>query len=143
MGRLATLRNFAGDSGVDLSSGLHKVATDLSRASLSGKVAVIVTDAQPRILLLHLDTPRVEEVPASNRSVATTPDFVVYARHETLSAILSGELSPLEALLCGRLRYAGNEEFGLRILRQLALSQDAVFELCRDAELPPCQPTDL
>jgi SCP-2 sterol transfer family len=132
MARLAKLRDFSDNSVVDLRVSLGKVAAELSRGSLACKVAIIVGEDEQNLLLIHLDPPRVEEWSASRETVATKPDFILYANRDTLSAVLRGQLSPLEALLDGRLRYAGNEELGVAILRQLASTQDAIFEPCRD-----------
>jgi putative sterol carrier protein len=133
MSRLAKLRDFSGE---DLRASLEKVAAELPRGSMSGKLAVVVTEVERRVLLLDIGHSEVEEWPASRGSMPSAPDFIVFAKLDTLRAVLRGELSPLEALLAGRLRYSGSTGLGIAILRQLASTQDAVFEPCRDTGAP-------
>ena len=63
----------------------------------------------------------------------TASDFVVFVKADALEVILQGELSPLEALFRGALRYCGDEQLGVAILRQLGSNQDDIFEPCRDS----------
>lgn len=59
-------------------------------------------------------------------------DFIVCVRDDTLNLVLRGTLSPPEALMNGRLRYAGDERLGVAVLRELAVTTDAIFEPCRE-----------
>jgi hypothetical protein len=144
MNRLARLRAFAA-SADDWRAGLDQVAAELCESPLSGSVAFVLTGTENRLLLLDLDQPLARDVMAARDREATAPnltadagsadprpDFVIYIDDGALGAILCGELSPLEALFRGHLRYAGSEELGLNIMRQLAAAGDAVFEPCRD-----------
>ena len=131
MDRLATLRNFCAPHAPALKPVLDNVAAHLARGPLSGTMAVVVSgEERRRILLLDLSRPEAEEAP-EGKAVFEAPEFLVYVRRETLMEILRGELSPVAALLQGRLRYSGDETLGLAIFRELAATPDATFEPCR------------
>jgi hypothetical protein len=132
MERLATLRRFFDEASGDLKESLERVARDLASERFSGRVAVVTTDQERRLFLINLENSSAEEWPASRSTMDEAPRFVIYVKEHTLREILMGALSPLEAMLTGCLRYAGDEIFGLAILRRLASSDDAVFEPCRE-----------
>jgi hypothetical protein len=127
--RFAMLRPYADAKTRDVRSGLQKAAAQLTASPLSGKMVLVTPEAEGRPLLVDLDMAEINELTDPSK---VTPDFVVFASGDTIISILRGELSPLEALATGNLRYAGNEDLGVAILRELATSQDAVFEPCRE-----------
>jgi len=130
MDRLARLRSFAEPSS-DIDTGLRRAAETLCSGPLSGHLAIVITEHDTRVLRIDLSKPDVEKWTESHQA-ESAPDLVVLAKRDALAAILRGELSPLEALFRGALRYAGDEQLGVQILRELSTSQDAVFEPCRE-----------
>ena len=131
MDRLAKLRDFSRNAATDLKSLIHNAADDLAPSPLSGRFAFTVIDGERRQrLLVDLSRSGVEEG-ADTAAPAERPDFVVYVEKNALAEIFRGELSPLQALSQGRLRYGGDETLGLAIFRALATTQDAIFEPCR------------
>jgi len=129
--QFAKLRDFCAESGTDTKSGLDQVTSHLARGPLSGKVAYVVCGAEER-RLLHADLSQPKTSDISEETLAAEPpDLVVYVQNDALLEILRGELSPIAALLRGRLRYAGDEKLGVAIFRELASTHDAVFEPCR------------
>ena len=145
MKRHATLRDFSHKPEDTVRTRLGKVAIDLHRSPLSGKlqIRVVADDDAADIdtdgaasgphteFVLDLDTPTVDECEVESSPTSDTAAFVMYVREDALSRILSGEVSPIEALDRGQLRYCGDESLGVAIFRTLAQTQNAVFEPCQ------------
>jgi putative sterol carrier protein len=132
MERLAKLRTFGHVSAPNWRAGLENVAAELSSSALSGQLMVTVVGTERRTLLIDLDEHHAHDLTESLEVRDPMHRIAVWVKEDSLNAILRGELSPLEALLRGSLRYAGDEVLGVAILRQLAVTEDAVFEPCRD-----------
>jgi hypothetical protein len=133
MNRLAKLRNYCGEqASLDLKSSLDSVANHLSQGPLSGTVAfVVIEENRRRLLIADLNKSGVDEV-EEEKTVIETTNFVVYVQYDTLMGSLRGDLSPITALLRGRLRFSGDEKPGLAVFRELASTRDAVFEPVAD-----------
>src|SRR4030095_4526503 len=130
----AKLRNFTDKATPDLTPSLEKVATHLASRGLSGEIAVVLAEKEPALVLMNLSQGSVHETAMSRRTLKKAPEFVVYVKKDMLWDILRGELSPGEAFLNGRLRYAGDEQIGVRIMHELAISEDAIFEPRRERD---------
>jgi putative sterol carrier protein len=57
---------------------------------------------------------------AATKGSTGKPDFAVKGSRETMAQIASGELSPVDAYLNGRLEVHGDLDFGKRLLAKLA-----------------------
>ena len=57
---------------------------------------------------------------AASKGTSTKADFAVKGSRETMAQIASGELSPVDAYLNGRLEVHGDLEFGKRLFAKLA-----------------------
>lgn len=127
----AKLRDFSVKLPGDLKSILDNVAAQVPRRPLSGTLAIVVVECdRRRVLHANLRSAVIREIP-EGETPDDPPDIVVYVERDALMDILRGGLSPLEALFDGRLRYAGDEQLGLALFRELAGTRDAVFEPCR------------
>lgn len=58
------------------------------------------------------------------------PDVELIVQEQTALEMLGGSLSPLEALLRGRMRFRGDAKLALRLLHLLASSSTARFHIC-------------
>lgn len=67
---------------------------------------------------------------ASSKRASKRPALEVFLKSETWSEIAEGKLSPLEAIVSGRMRVRGDVELGLRLMRHLRGSEGEV-EICR------------
>jgi len=110
----------------DIEASLRGLATALKNSKSKGRVHLrLVTGA-------GTETVDHWEIAGGNarRAEPKGADVVVAMRHETWLSIATGELSPYEALLAGKLRVGGDFEAAKEMVRQL--SDPAV------PYVPPC-----
>ncbi len=132
MTQYATLRDFARvtvkRSPDGLKHTLEQVAKALADSGEKGLVQVRILGEQ-ELRHFHfklapkrctLQTERVEK-----------PTLELIARNETAWNVLDGSLSPLDAFRQGKVRVRGDVALGLRLLRQLASSPNAKFDICK------------
>src|SRR4030095_4061641 len=112
MDRLAKLRDFSRNAATDLKSLIHNAADELAPSPLSGRLAFTVIDGERRQRLVVVPSRSRVEERCDAAAAAERPDFVVYVEKNALAEIFRGELSPLQALSQGRLRYGGDETLG-------------------------------
>jgi hypothetical protein len=131
MKQFAKLRDYSTKLPGNLKAILDNVAAQVPQRPLTGTMAIVVFECERRRLLhANLSSAEIEEIP-EGKTPDKSPDFAIYVEHDALMKILRGQLSPLEAVSEGQLRYGGDEELGVAIFRELASTDDAVFEPCR------------
>lgn len=131
MTQYASLRDFAQDrakrSGDELEHTLERVAKALADSGEEGLVQVrMVGEQGPRHFHFKLTPKRC----ALQMEAAEKPTLELITRRETAWSVLDGSLSPLEAFLRGKMRIRGDAALGRRLLRQLASSPSAKFDIC-------------
>jgi len=131
MTQYATLRDFVGDrtkrSPDELEQALERVAKALDDSGEEGLVQLrILSEPGPRHLHFKLTPKRC----TLQMEEAEKPTLELVARDETAWSILDGSLSPLEAFLRGKMRIRGEVALGRRLLRRLASSPNAKFDIC-------------
>ena len=132
MTQFATFRNFAKDmrkdSPDDLIPAFKQIAKALTDSGQKGTVQVrVVGEKGPRRACFKI-TPKLCELQMEE---VEKPDIELIARNETARSILEGSLSPLEAFLQGKMRFRGDVALGKRLLRIVASSPDARFDICK------------
>ena len=111
----------------ELEPTLRRLAKALGESGEEGLVQVrIVGEQEPRRFQFKLTSKGC----ALEMKEAGKPTLELIGREEAVWSILNGSLSPLEAFRRGVLRVRGDVKLGRRLLRQIASSPNAKFDVC-------------
>ncbi len=127
----AIIKPFAVDSSnhsvKNIEASFEAMSKALQNSGEKGKFQIkLLTKKQPTYIGFDL-TPKNCEV---NFKQSEKPDLELIAKEDTVWEMLHGKLSPLHAFRSGKLRIRGDASMGLRILKELASSHDAQFQIC-------------
>jgi hypothetical protein len=131
MTQYATLRDFVQDrakrSPDELEHALQRAAKALADSGEEGLVQVRILGEQgPRHFHFKLTPKRC----TLHMEEAEKPTLELIGLEETAWSVLDGSLSPLEAFRQGKMRIRGDVALGRRLLRQIASSPNAKFDIC-------------
>lgn len=131
MTEFARLQDFVRDvprgSADEIEKALERVSKALSKSGERGLVQVRVLGEQGPF---HAHLKLTPKQSVLYMEAAEKPNLEIITRAETAWNILDGSLSPLEAVLSGKMRFRGDAALGSRLLRQIAVSPDAKFDIC-------------
>jgi len=108
---------------------MTRLASELRGTSERGVLQIRVLDGATRhVWCLRLKHKTV----AQPGPIEETPDLEIVLRQDTWREIASGQLSPVDAYLGGRMRVRGDYELGKRLLRSVSSSPDASVDPCEE-----------
>src|SRR5262245_56601286 len=133
MRRFARLRDFGHDATFVTHDGVGRLASCLHEADPTGKLGLIVCHERSTTgYLIDMDSGKIKTVDSERKVRSAGCTFVVWLSEAALRDILRGALSPLDALVGKRLRYAGSEDAGIAIFRAIATNPSDILAPCRE-----------